>query len=188
MTRLIPGYSTRLFSQIYESVNDFVYDYNNIGIPKIITVDNVTTLYYLLYARYGNSPIANYDENQFKYKVFSIIWQYGPTWEKRLSVQATLRGLSEADLIKGATSIYNHAYNPETAPSTTDTEQLSYVNDQNVSKHTKNKVAGYAELLSLLETDVTEELLQRFSRCFKKFAKPGTYLYVTEEDEEDVEA
>lgn len=182
---LKPGYSTRLFTDIYESVNDFVYDYNNIGIPKIISVDNVTTLYYLLYARYGNSPIANYDENQFKYKVFSIIWQYGPTWEKRLSVQTTLRSLSEEDLLKGAISIYNHAYNPETAPSTVDTDQLNYVNDQNVSKHTKNKLAAYSELLSLLETDVTGEFLNRFSICFKKFARPGTYLYVTEEEDED---
>lgn len=185
MSRLIPGYSTRLFTEIYPEVNDFVYDYNNIGIPKLCSVDNITTLYYLLYARYGNSPIANYDETQFKFKVFSIIWQYGPTWEKRLSVQATLRGLTEADLLKGAQTIYNHAYNPETAPSTVDTNELSYVNDQNVQKFTKNKLTAYSELLSLLETDVTGEFLNRFSICFKKFAKPGTLLYVTEEEDED---
>ena len=61
-------YETKLFCEIYESVNDFVYDYNNIGIPKIITVDNCSLLYYLMFARHGNDPIANYDENQFKMK------------------------------------------------------------------------------------------------------------------------
>ena len=55
-------YSTKKFTDIYETLNDFIYDYNNIGIPKIISVENCTTLYYLLYAKFGNSPIANYDE------------------------------------------------------------------------------------------------------------------------------
>lgn len=41
--------------------------------------DNVSLLYYLLYARYGNNPIANTDINQFKYKMYSVIFQYGPT-------------------------------------------------------------------------------------------------------------
>jgi hypothetical protein len=41
--------------------------------------DNVSLVYYLLYARYGNNPIANRDENQFKFKIFSVIFQYGPT-------------------------------------------------------------------------------------------------------------
>ena len=40
---------------------------------------NATTLYYLLYARYGNSHIVNTDENQFTYKLFSTIFMYGPT-------------------------------------------------------------------------------------------------------------
>lgn len=96
---MIPQYDTKIFTDIWDNAEDFVYDYKHAGIPTSITDQNATTLFYLLYARYGNNPIANYDEEQFKYKVLSIIFQYGPTWEKRLDVQQTLRGLQLADIV-----------------------------------------------------------------------------------------
>ena len=68
---IFPIYNTKLFTNIYQNVNDFLSDYNGIGIPATINTQNATTLYYLLYGKYGNSPIANMDENQFKYKLFS---------------------------------------------------------------------------------------------------------------------
>lgn len=76
---MIPRYDTKLMTEIWDNAADFVADYKTAGIPATITDANATTLFYLLYARYGNSPIANYDEEQFKYKVFSVIFQYGPT-------------------------------------------------------------------------------------------------------------
>jgi len=182
-SELLPGYSTKTFTQIFESVNDFVYGYNNNGFPKIIDVANVMTLYYLLYAKFGNSPIANYDENQFKYKLYGIIWQYGPTWEKRLDIQTKLRALTEDEILKGAKTVYNHAFNPETTPSTGDLTELEYINEQNTQNFVKNKLSAYSELMSLLETDVTAEFLNRFNILFKKFARPGTYLYVSDEEE-----
>lgn len=99
MSNMIPRYDTKLFTEIWDVADEFIYDYKHAGIPTTISDSSATTLYYLLYARYGNNPIANYDENQFKYKVLSIIYQYGPTWEKRLSVQNTLRTLQISDLI-----------------------------------------------------------------------------------------
>ena len=167
---LVPQYNTKLFSDFYETVNDFCYDYQHVGIPTTISINNAMTLYYLLYAKYGNSPIANFDETQFKYKLFSIIFMYGPTWEKKLDIQATLRGLTE-DQIKTGTAraisntgtvgttgkntyndlkstdsgsdIHNHAYNPATDPATTDTEELNYINEQHVDKFGKtNTMSG----------------------------------------------
>lgn len=182
MSNLFPGYETKSFTEIYPDVNAFVNDYQTVGIPQIIDVRNAMTLYYLLYGRYGNTPIANRDENQFKYKLFSIVYQYGPTWEKRLDIQDKLRNLSEAEILSGAKTIYNHAYNPETQPSTGDITELNYINDQNTQNFIKNKLSAYSELMSLLETDVTGEFLNRFNVCFKKFAKPGTYLYVEDSD------
>ena len=82
-----PKFDTKLFTEIWEDSDSFLADYQDIGIPTTISTTNATTLYYLLYAKYGNSPIANFDENQFKYKIFTIIFQYGPTWEKRLDIQ-----------------------------------------------------------------------------------------------------
>lgn len=102
MSNAFIKYSTDKFTDIYSNVDDFLSDYNGVGIPALLQTNNVTTLYYLLYGRYGNNPIANYDITQFKYKLFSIIWQYGPTWEKRLNIQAILRNFTEADLKAGA--------------------------------------------------------------------------------------
>ena len=96
---MFPQYDTKLMTDVWSQASDFLTDYQNVGIPTTISNQNATTLYYLLYAKYGNTPIANYDENQWKYKMFSIIFQYGPTWEKRLDIQTTLRGLQLSDLL-----------------------------------------------------------------------------------------
>lgn len=176
-------YKTKTFCNLYETVNDFIYDYNNIGIPKIISVENASTLYYLLYARYGNSPISNFDENQAKFKLFSIIWQYGPSWEKKLEIQANLRGLSDAELREGALSIFNHAFNPSTDPSTASETELDYINEQNTTRQKRSKVGAYMELWQALSTDVTEGFLNRFGVCFKQFIGPERMIvYETDED------
>ena len=184
---MLPRYSTKLFCEIYEEVNDFIYDYNNIGIPKIISVQSATTLYYLLYSRFANNPIANYDEEQWKYKIFSIIWQYGPSWEKRLDIQTKLRALTEEDLLKGSKAIYNHANNPNQAPSTATLEEVEFINDQSTTNHKKSKMDAYSQLWDLISTDVTSEFLNKFTKCFKTFVYPERpLLYVTNVDEDEI--
>ena len=143
---MIPQYDTKLFNEIWESVNDFCYDYQHVGIPTTISVQSAMTLYYLLYAKYGNNPLANYDENQFKYKVFSIIYSYGPTWEKKLSIQTRLRSLSEDDLLKGSKAIYNTALNPSDAPGTGTLEELDYINSQNTTNYKRSVMEAYGQL------------------------------------------
>ena len=108
---MFPQYDTKLMTEVWKSASDFLTDYQAVGIPTTISNQNATTLYYLLYARYGNTPIANYDENQWKYKMFSIIFQYGPTWEKRLDIQNTLRGLQISDLVDNGSlhELFNHS-------------------------------------------------------------------------------
>ena len=178
---LLPQYNTKLFTDIYETVNDFCYDYQHVGIPTTISVNNAMTLYYLLYAKYGNSPIANLDENQFKYKLFSIVFMYGPAWEKRLDIQNEIKNLSADDLLQGAKAIHKHAFNPGTEPSPDD---LNYVNEQNVTRYEKSKMDAYGQLWSLISSDVTAEFLNKFNICFKKFVKPANPLiYVTDEEE-----
>lgn len=108
---MFPQYDTKLMTEIWSQASEFLTDYQNVGIPTTISSQNATTLYYLLYARYGNTPIANYDENQWKYKMFSIIFQYGPTWEKRLNIQDTLRGLQISDLVDNGSyhELFSHS-------------------------------------------------------------------------------
>ena len=172
---------TKKFTDIYEDYDTFKDDYDASALADAISNDNLEILYYLLYARYGNNHITNLDENQFKYKLFSIIWQYGPTWEKRLEIQGNLRELTSDQLLEGAKAIYNHAYNPSTTPSTASLTELTYINDQNTTNYKKSKMDAYTQLWNLLATDVTEYFLDRFSVLFKKFISPKTYLYVEED-------
>ena len=180
---MMPQYSTVLFTDVWADKESFLADYSNLGIPTTISIDNAATLYYLLYAKYGNNPIANRDEEQFKYKVFSIVFQYGPTWEKRLSIQQSLRELTEDDIIKGGKAIYNAALNPSTAPSTGSLDELNYINSQNTTNYKKSKMDAYAQLWELLRTDVTGDFINKFKVCFKQFVAPEKPLiYVTEDD------
>lgn len=178
MIELREMYETKTFAELFDDYSDFKTEYTSTQkFPMIIDaadseshVSNLQILYYLLYARYGNSPIANYDENQFKTKLGAVIWQYGPTWEKKIDIQATLRGLTETQIKTGAvraisntgtvgtlgsntynnltsadtgSDIHNHAYNPSTDPSTQSTTELNYINEQHVDKFGKtNTMSG----------------------------------------------
>lgn len=184
---LYGNFRTRTFAQIWDSVEDFLADYQAVGIKQTISDETATNLYYLLYARYGNSNIASSDENQFKYKLFSVIFMYGPTWEKRLEVQEKVRSLTEDELRESAKAIYNHAYNPSQAPQTDKTGEhiLDYINDQNVTLHRRSKTDGYALLMSLLETDVTSQFLDRFKKLFITVVEPELPLWYVTDLQED---
>ena len=220
-----PMYDTNLFCEIWDSSDSFLADYNNTGaeftnqVPTTISQENALMTYLLLFSRYGNNPIANYDVTQFKNKIFTIIWQYGPAWEKRLKMQEDIRGLTLQDITTGTktdwtsdatqsqtnsgsdTTINNHAYNPSTAPSTQSTNELDYIDQQNVAKGsdtrtisgsdskttgqvvTRSKMDAYAQLWELVATDVTNDYISKFRRCFKQFVSPErNMIYVTEED------
>ena len=220
-----PMYDTNLFCEIWESSDSFLADYNNTGteftnqVPTTISQENALMTYLLLFSRYGNNPIANYDITQFKNKIFTLIWQYGPAWEKRLSMQEDIRNLTLQEITTGTktdwssegtqsqnnsgtdTTINNHAYNPSTAPSTQSTSELDYIDQQQVAKGsatstisgtdskttgqtvTKSKMDAYAQLWDLVATDVTNDYISKFRKCFKQFVSPErNMVYVTEEN------
>lgn len=110
----VPIYSTILFTDVWDEVSKFKSDFAKspfAGSLSATNPDNVSLLFYLLYAKYGNNPIANFDVNQWKFKLFSVIFQYGPTWEKKLAIQETLRGLQLDDLINDGAidELFNHS-------------------------------------------------------------------------------
>lgn len=187
MNRILPQYSTVTFSDVWDEADKFVDDYNNNGIPTTLSDTQVTTLFFLLFARFGNNPIANRDINQFKMKIFSVIYQYGPTWAKKRDIQDQLTAINFAneDWLQGAKAIYNTALNPETVPSTQSLEELQYINQQNVTNHKRSKFDSFAILTALLEDDITYRFLNKFQHCFKQFVAPEEpLLFVTEEDED----
>ena len=220
-----PMYDTNLFCEIWDSSDKFLADYNNTGteftnqVPPVISQQNALMTYLLLFSRYGNNPIANYDVTQFKNKIFTIIWQYGPAWEKRLSMQEDIRNLTLQEITQGTktdwssegtqsqnnsgtdTTINNHAYNPSTAPTTQTTNELDYIDQQQVAKGTatstiqgtdskttgqvvtKSKMDAYAQLWDLVATDVTNDYIGKFKNCFKQFIAPErNMIYVTEDE------
>lgn len=175
------NYRTRKFADIWPSADAFIQDYQASAIPQKLKVADATTLYYLLYARYGNSSIANSDENQFKYKIFSTIYIGGATWAKKQEIQDKLREMTEDDILAGTKAIYNHAFNPQTAPTTNTVDELEYINEQNTTKYKKSKLDGYALLWAILNDGVTERFLREFRYHFLVVVEPQLPLwYVTD--------
>ena len=183
-----PEYITKTFSQVWDSYDNFKADYSDLmplvsgGITPL-KEDNLKAVYYLLYARYGNNPIVNYDETQFKMKMMAVIVTYGPVWERKKAIQASLRSLTDDELLQGAKQIYNHAFNPSTEPSTTELEELTHINDQNVTNNKKSKMEAYSILWANLHVDATDEFMNKFKNCFSRFVGDQYPIIYIEEDE-----
>lgn len=181
------NYLTRRFKEIFPSTESFIEELDTAEFPYIeeLQPQHKTAIYSLLYARYGNSCIASYDEHQFKYGLWSIIFMYGPTWVRRLELQSELRGLSVDQIELGSKAIYNSAVNPSAAPSTATIDELNFINQQNVTKYKKGRVEALSQYMMLLETDVTEEFISRFKKLFITIVQPDTPLwYITTPEEQ----
>lgn len=139
------------------------------------------TLYYLLYAEYANNSIASSDPNQFKYKVFKTIFEYGPAWAGRLKIQEKLFNINldavDPDYLKGTMVMYNHAMNPDSAPSTSTYDALDGINKQTVQTTKRGMLEGYATLLELINTDVSQAFLAKFKKLFMKVVMPQAPLW-----------
>lgn len=194
---MIPMYNTKTFNDIYSDSTDFLADYNeyetSIGNVNKINADRtvsspdkyVDITWTLLTARYGNTPIANLSESQFKMKLFSIMFQYAPTWAKRLEMQTEIRDLTLNDLKDNGKYITNIAANPQTSPSTQDLTEIGYIDQQSTNNQLAGVASAYAKLMDLLKTDVCDYYLDCFKVLFKKVLVPDVnYIYITE-DEED---
>lgn len=186
---MIPMYNTQIFTEIWNNAQNFLSEYKASPFyvtNNTLTDDNVVLTFYLLYNKYGNNPIANYDVNQFKFKVFGVMFQYGPAWATKLSIQEKVRSLGVADdseIYKGSKAIYNHAFNPETTPKTGDLEEINFINDQNTTSYKKSKLEGLATLAEVLRDDVTATYIEKFRKMFNPFVKPVAHIiYVEEED------
>lgn len=180
------GYNTNTrFCDIWNNVDSFITDYHESGIydKGISTIDDdyARTLYFLLYARYGNDSMRTTDRNRFKYQVFSLIFQYGPTWQKRLEIQDELRKFDKDTITMGAKAIYNHAYNPGQAPTTQSLEEILAINEQNTTNYKKSPLEGWSILLELLNTDVTGNFLAKFKPLFRIMVEPQKTLWYEED-------
>lgn len=179
---MLPTDSTLRFSEVFDNATKFLNEWKASALYEdgLIKDENVTKTFYLIYAAKGNSAISNMDVNQWKYKVWSIIYQYGPTWQRKLEIQKSLRSLNEEQMTDGTKAINNLATNPQTEPSTNVTEEINGVVQQTVNKFKKSRLEGYASLVDLLDDDVTKEFIDRFKPLFAVFVKTRPAAYVVE--------
>ena len=183
---MIPKYNKKKLTDIWHSQEEFYQDCANNDIPLKITEENCRLLYSLLYAKFGNSPIANFDENQFKYKIYAAIYKFGGEWEKKVYIQDKLRELDDEEIRKANKSIINHASNPDVAPDTKETNELDFVSDQNVSKQELSKLNAYQFYMLALESDYHDEFIKKFEPCFSKFVdRSCTAVYCSDDDDDE---
>ena len=138
---------------------------------------NLTTVYYLLFARYASCHINSDYPDQWKMKIMSTIFKYGPTWSKRLQIQEKVRDMSDSEILKGDIAIYNNAMNPDTAPTTATWDTLQGINSQNVTLRKRGQLEAYALVDNLLKTDVTTEFIDKFKKLFNLVASPQAPLW-----------
>lgn len=202
---LYGNYRTRTFAEIFDDYDSTAYASSEAYFEglwsssifsqelRVTTAANATTqsayamnpklVFALLYANYGNSSIASSDENRFLYQLHSIMFQYGPTWARKLNLQKEIRELSLEDAREGNRTITNLAENPSVAPSTLNTEELNYVNSQNVTKSKRSIADGAALITALLQEDVTQEFISQFRKLFLTVVAPEFPLWYVTEDE-----
>ncbi len=185
-----PKYNTMTFSEAFPTFEGF-YDelketpFYTTAFAAMMTEELLKINYMLLFNRYGNSPIANNSLDQFKSKLFGLIWTYGQNWAQKLQIQDKLRSLGlndDSDIYKGSKAIYNHAFNPETAPSTASLEELQYINDQNTTNYKRSRLEGLAQLMELLSDSFTDDYINKFRKLFKTFVNQEPIIFVGVEE------
>lgn len=173
------------FTDLFPSLEEFKAAYAACQLPLATyfganTSDQVKLLYYLLYAKYGNSTIAGSDPEKWKYRLFAKVFQFGPTWFKRIQLQKSVRDLDLEALQAGGKVIYNHANNPSTEPGTGTLQELEYIDDQNTSNYQKSEIEAYGLQWNMLDDDVTGEFLAQFRKLFLTIVAPDVPLYYNE--------
>lgn len=180
---------TQTLSNIYPTYEDFQNDYNNLGIPKRLKDTNgnaefLETIYVLLMGEYGNSSIMALSEGQFRLRLFTLIMSYGPQYERELEVQDTLLAMSDEELQVSSKAIYNTSLNPSVAPTTDTLDELTTINQQNVTKHKRSRLEAYSLLEELLNADLTKNFIKRFDHLFVRVLRTNQPLYYTTEVDE----
>lgn len=154
------------------------------NIPEKEGISNLRLIYELLLGRYANSTIASSDENRFTLQCMSLVFQYGPTWIKRLEVQHTLHemDLNSQEFLHGSAQIFNSSLNPSESPTTGSFDTLSTINQQNVNLQKRDKFKALAILDELLRTDITAIFLDKFKYLFRTIVSPQRPLFYTTEE------
>lgn len=180
--QFLPNYNKILFCDVWDDVDDFYSDMVDSPLYNSgITEAQYKQVFYFLFAKYGNNPIAVFDTFNFKLKVASLISAYAPTLFKKVEIQEAIRNLSLDDLQTGLRNMTNRALNDAGQPSNDTDTELSYINEQVVNKSKRSKLDAYGYLMSLLRYDPFEEFTNRFKTLFSRVVDTNeTFIYMEE--------
>lgn len=180
---IAPEYSVPTFIEIFSSASAFESYYSGISIlSSEVNATFLNKLWYLIYAKYGNNPIVGEDITQWKYQLLVKINAYAPTYIKKEEIQAALRALDLDNLREGFATIMNHAINPSKAPSTDNTDELPYINAQDVNKGKRGKADAYAMLWDILRSNLLDDFLAKFAPLFSKVVSTSERIvFISEE-------
>ena len=175
---------TRTFAEIYPTADDFkaAYDSNPFATATNINDSEITKIYYLLYANYGNSSICSSDEYRFELKLFSTIYQYGPIYIQKKIIQEKIVDTPYNDFKAGGKVIYNTALNPNVAPSTDTLTELPYINNQNTNNYVKSDAESMQIKWDLMNDNLESEFLAKFKPLFLKIVNPTVPLWYISEN------
>jgi hypothetical protein len=175
------GYRTRTFEEIFEgnaelgksSYEVFAEEIKGLDLPLKISDEKLQDLFYLLFSYYGHSHIKSSSEEQFKYRLGSIIYMYGPTWEKRLTLLDDMYKKTIDQIKEGDITFNNYADNPDTlSPNSDKLTPLSLISQQSISGKKKGELEAYAAYLNQTITDVSKEFIDRFNTLFIAITAP----------------
>lgn len=179
---LYGNYRNVKFTDIYPDVDTFTTSQKALPIPNDLSNDNMSLIYYLLYSNYANNTIAPNDTYRFELGIANRIFQYAPTFLKKLELQKTLRDLTLADIKAGSRIIYNHSYNPSTEPSTSTLTELTTIDMQNTTNYAKSDAEAIALQYSLLQDNLVSDFLRKFQKLFIQFVEPEVPLWYISEN------
>lgn len=175
--------NSKTFSDVYNDADTFYKESNEYGFTQTISEDSTKKVFYLLTAQYGDTALLGYtNETRWKMKLFSLLYQYGLIWEKRMAIADQLAKLSLDEVQTGYQIINNHALNPQNQPTT---EELDYINEQNVSKTKKAKIDALMAMYENQKASYTKDFIDKFKVLFNPILtiSDPLYIYGKEEDE-----
>lgn len=176
------SYRNFKFTELFPSLDHFIEKYEENPLPLTdyfgaADSEQVSTLYYLLYATYGNSTISNADTNQFYFGLFSTIFNYGPNWWKKLEIQKEIRELTIEQIKTSSHLITNFAQNPGTTPEADTTKPLNYIDTQDVAISVRGDIQALTAHYDVLKDGETKRFLDHFRHLFLRIVEPEIPLW-----------
>lgn len=183
---MIPQFNTELFSDVFPTSDDFVNGYTSSDLYNDEDARDIKKAYTLLLARYGNTPIANKSIEQFKLKLYSVLFQHLANYIEKLNLQKLVRKLTVDDFLQGSKAVYNHAFNPGDAPSTSGVEELPYINEQNATNYKRSMSEAIGIKADLINENITEQFLRFFKYLFKTVVVPDVNVLYAEGCDDEI--